>query len=235
MTDQAANFKKVTVSIGYDAAATSIVLASGHGARLPDPSGDNYNMPWWDSTNYPDPADYDPNVEIVRVTAKTGDTITVVRAQEGTVATTKNTNGATYKMVLGVTAKTITDLQAEITAKGVPSGAITMWHGLISAIPSGWVLCDGTNSTPDLREKFVRGAPASTEAGGTGGADTHTLSVAEMPIHDHDMSMSHVAGSSSRFYEGGTFNNTDNTQTAGSGAAHNNMPAYYQILFIMKS
>ena len=113
MVDQIANFKKVTVSTGYDAAATSIVLESGHGAELPDPSGDNYNLVWWDSTNYPDPAD-DPNVEIVRVTAKSTDTLTVTRNQEGSGASTKNTGSATYLMILSITANTITDLIADV-------------------------------------------------------------------------------------------------------------------------
>ena len=43
---------------------------------------------------------------------------------------------------------------------GVPSGAILMWSGNISAIPTGYVLCDGSNSTPDLRNRFVIGADA---------------------------------------------------------------------------
>ena len=76
MTDQVANAIKVEVSTGYSAVATSIVLSTGEGAELPDPSDDNYNMVWWDASVYPDPAD-DPNFEIVRVTAKTGDTLTV--------------------------------------------------------------------------------------------------------------------------------------------------------------
>ena len=113
MTDQVANFKKVTVSTTYDDTATSIVLTTGHGAELPDPSGDNYNLVWWDSTNYPDPSD-DPNVEVIRVTAKSTDTLTVTRNQEGSGASTKNTSGATYKMILSATSKTITDLQSEI-------------------------------------------------------------------------------------------------------------------------
>ena len=40
---------------------------------------------------------------------------------------------------------------------GVPTGAILMWSGLLSAIPSGWVLCDGTGGTPNLLAKFIRG------------------------------------------------------------------------------
>ena len=45
-----------------------------------------------------------------------------------------------------------------------PSGTIAMWHGLIANIPTGWVLCDGTNSTPDLRGRFVQGAADGNEA-----------------------------------------------------------------------
>ncbi|MFB6158872.1 MAG: hypothetical protein ABEJ95_04415 [Candidatus Nanohalobium sp.] len=34
---------------------------------------------------------------------------------------------------------------------GAPSGAISIWYGSISNIQSGWVLCDGNNSTPNLQ------------------------------------------------------------------------------------
>ncbi len=54
------------------------------------------------------------------------------------------------------------------------TGLILMWHGLIANIPAGWVLCDGNNGTPDLRESFVKGAAAATEAGASGGSATHT-------------------------------------------------------------
>jgi hypothetical protein len=101
--DNAKNFAKVTVSTGYDAAATSIVLVSGDGAKLPTPP---FNVVWWNYTDYPDPSD-DPNKEIVRVTAISTDTLTVTRAQEGTSASTKNTSGKTYKMIAGITAKVI--------------------------------------------------------------------------------------------------------------------------------
>ncbi len=105
--DPTINFGKATVSTGYDAAATSIVLSSGHGAKLP--SSFSYNLVWWNSTDYDDPAD-DPNVEIVRCTARSTDTLTVTRAQEGTAASTKNTGGKTYKMALCITKKMIDDI-----------------------------------------------------------------------------------------------------------------------------
>lgn len=105
--DNAKNFAKVTVSTGYNAAATSIALTSGHGAKLPTAP---FNVVWWNASDYGDPSD-DPNVEIVRVTAISTDTLTVTRAQEGTSASTKNTAGKTYRMIAGLTAKTFnTDL-----------------------------------------------------------------------------------------------------------------------------
>jgi hypothetical protein len=114
--DNAKNFAKVTVSTGYDASATSIVLSTGHGAKLPTVP---FNASWWNSTDYPDPSD-DPNVEVIRVTAIATDTLTVTRAQEGTSASTKNTGGKTYKMIAGLTAKVINNdvMPNEFTTRG---------------------------------------------------------------------------------------------------------------------
>lgn len=56
----------------------------------------------------------------------------------------------------------------------IPAGLIAMWSGLLSAIPSGWALCDGLNGTPDLRSKFIKGSAAGIDPGVTGGSNTHT-------------------------------------------------------------
>jgi hypothetical protein len=123
MVDPVKNFAKVTVSIGYNAVATSIVLSTGDGALLPQPSSDGaFNLVWWNSTDYADPSD-DPNKEIVRCTTRSTDTLAVTRAQEGTSASTKNTAGKTYKMILAPTAKMIADIIAMITRE-TPSGTI---------------------------------------------------------------------------------------------------------------
>lgn len=52
----------------------------------------------------------------------------------------------------------------------VPTGVITMWYGLVSAVPAGWNLCDGTNGTPDLRGRFIKGAAVDADVGVSGGA-----------------------------------------------------------------
>jgi hypothetical protein len=65
----------------------------------------------------------------------------------------------------------------------IPSGGIIIWSGSSASIPSGWLLCDGSSSTPDLRNRFVVGATSTYAVGATGGsadaivvAHTHTLS-----------------------------------------------------------
>jgi hypothetical protein len=52
----------------------------------------------------------------------------------------------------------------------IPTGVITMWYGSIASIPSGWNLCDGTNSTPDLRDRFIVGAGTTYAVDATGGS-----------------------------------------------------------------
>jgi len=70
----------------------------------------------------------------------------------------------------------------------IPSGGIIMWSGLITSIPTGWGLCDGSNGTPDLRNRFVVGAGDQYDRNDTGGADSVTLTEAQMPSHNHGMS-----------------------------------------------
>jgi microcystin-dependent protein len=138
-----------------------------------------------------------------------------------------------------------------------PKGIIVMWSGSISSIPSGWILCNGANGTPDLRDRFVVGAGTTYAVGATGGANTVALTTAQIPAHTH--------GYRDRFYaEGSSYTNndilseyhsttqnfrgsgdtdTDNeyfsyvnktTESTGSGTAHENRPPYYALCYIMK-
>lgn len=109
--DPVKNFAKVQVSLGYNDTDTSIVLVSNDGAKLPAPATDGpFNLVWWNASDYGDPAD-DPNVEIVRVTARTTDTLTVTRNQEDSGASAKNTADKIYKMVLAMTKKMKDDIE----------------------------------------------------------------------------------------------------------------------------
>lgn len=146
--DEVKNFAIVTVSTGYDASATSIVLTTGHGAKLPTPTV-GYSLVWWNSTDYPNPAD-DPNAEIVRCTGKSTDTLTVTRAQEGTSAATHNTADKTYKMMLGITAKMITDIDSKKAdlAGATFTGAVEVPDHGTASTDQVVNVCYGTGAPP---------------------------------------------------------------------------------------
>ena len=135
-------------------------------------------------------------------------------------------------------------------------GIIVMWSGAINAIPEGWVLCDGTNGTPDLRNRFVVGAGIDYSVGNTGGSKTVTLTTDQMPSHTHTINESgehrHAidpswvdastgyysdVGEESRSatayteYAGA---HTHTMSSVGSGSAHENRPPYYALAYIMK-
>lgn len=73
-------------------------------------------------------------------------------------------------------------------ANSFPSGGIILWSGAIGAIPAGWLLCDGTSGTPDLRDRFVVGAGSTYTVGATGGSATVTLDATQIPAHTHSFS-----------------------------------------------
>jgi len=111
--DARKNFAISNVSTGYLASDLSIVLATGDGSKFPDPAiYGAFNLVWWNYSDYKQPSD-DPNVEVVRCTARTGDILTITRGQEGTSASDKNI-GTIYKVINGVTAKMFDDIEEHL-------------------------------------------------------------------------------------------------------------------------
>jgi len=81
-------------------------------------------------------------------------------------------------------------IQTQITSSLFPAGGIILWSGSTASIPSGWVLCNGSNSTPDLRDRFIVGAGSSYAVNATGGASSVTLATSQIPAHNHSASSS---------------------------------------------
>jgi hypothetical protein len=141
---------------------------------------------------------------------------------------------------------------AFVFANSVPVGAILLWSGSIGTIPSGYSLCDGSNGTPNLRDKFIVGAGTAYAVGTVGGskdaivvAHTHTLTLSD-PGHTHTFSQGlgeeDVRNPST---PGGATPNTGTTASATTGitgsnsstgvsGTDKNLPPYYALAYIMR-
>lgn len=156
--------------------------------------------------------------------------------------------------------------------KSYPAGSISMYAG--STAPTGYLLCDGsavsrttysalftaigtaygagdgstTFNVPNLKGRVPVGYDSSqTEfnaLGKTGGAKTHTLTVAQLPSHSHAIKSQSGNYPAADFTDEGfmrswasnyTLNNTTNIADAGSGQAHNNLQPYIVFNYIIKT
>lgn len=142
------------------------------------------------------------------------------------------------------------------TGTTIPTGMISLWYGSIGSVPLGWYLCDGTNGTPDLRDKFIVGAGSTYSVAATGGSadaivvsHNHTAtSTVTDPGHLHTYSVVSVTGGAGPGT--GSFSNTATSNTgsaftgitvattnvaAGVSGTNANLPPYYALAYVMKS
>jgi len=75
----------------------------------------------------------------------------------------------------------------KIVTDALPMGSIAMWGNLTADIPLGWNQCNGTNSTPDMRNNFIRGVATGEQPGITGGEASHRHSYSQVPLHSHSI------------------------------------------------
>lgn len=173
--------------------------------------------------------------------------------------------GYSYKFIIqtasAVTLQTLDDLypilqNAPAVSATFTAGMIIIWSGSLGSVPAGWVLCDGTNATPDLRDRFIAGAGNTYAVGATGGSanaivvtHTHTATVTD-PGHTH--SGSYLSGTPGASGFGPTttapaqFSNPISIPTAttgisvananaGTSGTNANLPPYYALAYIMKT
>ena len=122
------------------------------------------------------------------------------------------------------------------------TGMIILWSGAANAIPTGFVLCDGNNNTPNLSGRFVVGYDASNndyDVNDTGGSESVTLTVNQIPAHTHTYIDQYVAIDNG--YRPWPASNNDcaarniNSGSTGGGQSHENRPPYYALCYIMKT
>lgn len=124
-------------------------------------------------------------------------------------------------------------------ATDMPVGAIVLWSGSISSLPSNWTLCDGTDGAPDLRDRFVVGAGNSYAVDDTGGAESVTLTESEMPSHTHSVGNTVVDAGidgdiADKYTDEGATTGSTTSSTTGGDNAHENRPPFYSLAYIMK-
>jgi len=115
------------------------------------------------------------------------------------------------------------------------TGMIIAWYGSIANIPSGFVLCDGNNNTPDLRDRFIIGAGNNYAVDATGGSKDAVL------VSHFHTTLNYVGRSNyaepRNFGVGtdGNLNSTGNTDTKGESGTNKNLPPYHALCYIMKT
>ena len=168
------------------------------------------------------------------------------------VKTSAGTTLGTYDNIYG-----IVGVQTAVGTT-IPAGMISLWYGSIGSVPTGWYLCDGTNGTPDLRDRFIVGAGTSYAVGATGGSKdailvshTHTAtstSTVTDPGHFHTIQVSGAgSGNPSNTNSGSSTANTGSKTTGitvatttsntteGVSGTNANLPPYYALAYVMKS
>lgn len=150
------------------------------------------------------------------------------------------------RMIKSVLLSTFPNLDSPVTAtptqlnNPIPQGSIILWSGSTETVPAGYALCDGTQGTPDLRDKFVVGAGGSyavaavggSATTGFGGAHTHTENTASASLTVSSLAV--AAGVGSNVVSGVTTNGHTHTINQVGDHTHSCLPPYLALAYIMK-
>ena len=148
-------------------------------------------------------------------------------------------------------AQLLADSLGNASTGTVPIGGIILWSGSVASIPGGYALCNGSNGTPNLRNRFIVGAGSGYDVADTGGsADTIVVE------HNHKLS---GGGASGTFITGvnalrenrktGNTGTVDSITTSsgnvsytkptvddeGGSGTNKNLPPYYALAYIMRT
>jgi hypothetical protein len=133
----------------------------------------------------------------------------------------------------------------------IPIGGIIMWSGTIASIPSNWRLCNGSNGTPDLTNRFIIGAGYDTNTTGSLKAHTNIEGISSITGGSKDavlVAHSHTYSAYTRqpyaYCAPGdvrapplrdeNYSSSLTTDTRGESGTNKNLPPYYALAFIMR-
>ena len=228
--------------VGVGAAVTSITLGISSVSQINTRDGRNLEL---DSTGgtvlVKDELNVSETLKVVGVSTfsdiRVTGIATITNQRVTGVSTFVGVSSFVSNISAGASITSVGDIVAGTGAKfkgygTIPLGAIIMWSGSVASIPVGWSLCNGTNGTPDLRERFVIGAGGdnSTVAGttgynpgDTGGANTVTLDTTQIPAHNHpatSTSTTTITGGSGTFLTGASLSlSTGNNGSQGPASS----------------
>ena len=159
--------------------------------------------------------------------------VTQAKLASAAVGNSQIANGAISEAKISASGTLVPSLNADLldglhasqiaaSAASIPSGGIIMWSGSINNIPSGWLLCNGANSTPDLRDKFVVGAGNIYAVTSQGGSTNH----------NHGGTVSYVDQASK--IRGESLGSAFSPPHTHSISSDSNLPPYVALCFIMK-
>jgi hypothetical protein len=116
-----------------------------------------------------------------------------------------------------------------------PRGIIIAWNAKSGAVPAGWVVCDGTNGTPDLRGRFLMGVATFADVGQTPGQATHRHGVNGGTNNARSGSDGWGFEANADRKRSPSVTGLDHTHTfsATTGDA-NHLPPSYTVLYLMK-
>ena len=129
---------------------------------------------------------------------------------------------------------TVTNMNVTGAFNLLPKGIVVAWSG--SAVPGGWILCDGNNGTPNLSNAFVLGGPIGS-IGQTGGAWNYTLTASQLPNHTHSMPQGDAVwnnGTGNGYWGPNKTGATGNCVEC-QAQPYNVAPPYYTLAYIMKT
>ena len=246
---------------------TSVANAINVGVNLNSDNSDQFVSFFGGTTgNLPNRVDaglkYNPSTNILTTTVTTAQVAQNLTGTPTISVNAINASGTVTANAFSGDGSNITNIQAgQVVGNSIfVSGMIILWSGAANNIPTGFVICDGSNNTPDLRDRFVVGAGSAYSVGDNGGANSVTLSTAQLPSHNHSITdPGHVHSTSfdnKKYFPGGGSTTIGfggaggypadifsmNSQTtgisianAGSGQSHENRPPYYALCYIMKT